>query len=410
MAPADECAATDPYFKKIIPFNQFGLRLRFRVSQDLFSSYDIDAGTRLLLRTVAEGGGDRRAILDLGCGYGPLGLTLKGLHEGAAVHLVDRDALAVEYARQNAELNGIAGVEVYGSLGYDDLTRRDFDLILANIPAKAGEAAIAHFLRDAGRHLAPGGLVAVVVVSRLEPLVERVLGALPEVAVLLRRARERHTVFHYRFAAPPAGPDPDGRGALERGVYDRGVARFSFGDLTFPLRTAHNLPEFDAPSQATALLVEGLRGLGRPAVERALLFNPVQGHAAVAVWQTLGPGTIDLIDRDLLALRYARLNLALNGCPGERVNLAHQVGIPHEPGGRADLMAGVLREYEGPAAVAAAVEGGAARLAPGGALVVAGGSTAVARLVAHLRTRKTLRVEERRKRAGHGLLVLRASG
>lgn len=399
----------DPYFKKVIPFNQFGLRLGFRVAQDLFSSYDIDVGTKLLLRTIAgnEGGGFG-ALLDLGCGYGPIGLTLKVLNEEAAVHLVDRDALAVAYARRNAELNGIPGVEVYGSLGYDDLRRGGFDLISSNIPAKAGEAAIAHFLRDADRHLAPGGLVAVVVVSRLAPLVERILGAMPNVAVLLQRAGQGHTVFHYRFTGPRAEPDPDGRSALERGVYERGEAIVSFGDLAFPMRTAYNLPEFDSPAHTTALLVEGLRGLPRPDPGRALAFNPGQGHLPVALWKTLWPSTIDLVDRDLLALRCARRNLALNGCPGERVSLSHQVGIPPEPRGQSDLVAGVLREYEGPEAVAAAIAGAAGRLAAGGVIVTAGSSTAVSRLVAHLRSRKMLRVEERKKRGGNSLLVLRA--
>ena len=399
----------DPYFKKVIPFNQFGLRLSFRVSQDLFSSYDIDVGTRLLLRTIAdEDIGRFASILDLGCGYGPIGLTLKALHPAAAVHMVDRDALAVEYSRRNAELNGVSGMEVYGSLGYDDVKRGDFDLIISNIPAKAGEAAIAHFLRDAALRLAPGGLVAVVVVSRLAPLVERVLGAMSEAAVLLRRAREGHTVFHYRFTGPPAGVAPDNRSALERGVYDRGEGVFSFGDLAFPMRTAHNLPEFDSPGHLTELLVEGIRGVAPAGVERALAFNPGQGHAAVALSKLLSPRAVDLVDRDLLALRYSKLNLVSNGFPEERVSIAHQVGIPSDPGARCDLIAGVLREDEGPAAVAATIEGAARRLSPGGMIVLSGGSTAVSRLVAHLRPRKLLRVEDRKKRGGNSLLILRS--
>lgn len=401
----------DPYFKKVIPFTWFGLRLRFRVSQDLFSSYDIDAGTRLLLRTVAEGDRDRfGVILDLGCGYGPIGLTLKGLNPGADVHMVDRDALAVEYARRNAEMNGLSGVAVYGSLGYDGLRRTGFDLIISNIPAKAGDAAITHFLRDAARHLAPGGLVAVVVVSRLEPLVERVLGETPEIAVSLRRAREGHAVYHYGFRDRPAGTEPDGRSALERGVYDRGEVTVSLGGSTFPMRTAYNLPEFESPSHATALLVEGIRGVARPGLDSALVFNPGQGHGAVFLWRGAGPAALDLAGRDLLALEYARLNLLSNGCPAERIALEHQAGLAGEGGARFDLIAGVLPEHEGQAALRASIDRAAARLAPGGALVVAGSSTAVSRLVAHVRTRKGLRVADRKKRGGNGLLVLRAAG
>src|SRR5215208_4474910 len=103
--------ATDVYYKKTIPFNFSKQRLQFRVSQDLFSSHDIDVGTRFLLRTLVTSKelGRPSAILDLGCGYGPIGLTLKSLYPDAVVHLTDRDALAVEYTGQNAVLNGFQG-------------------------------------------------------------------------------------------------------------------------------------------------------------------------------------------------------------------------------------------------------------------------------------------------------------
>ena len=66
---------TDVFFKKTIPFNFSGQRLLFRVSQDLFSSHDIDVGSKFLLRTVLTSPhvGRPLAILDLGCGYGPMG-------------------------------------------------------------------------------------------------------------------------------------------------------------------------------------------------------------------------------------------------------------------------------------------------------------------------------------------------
>ena len=76
-------------------------------------------------------------ILDLGCGYGPIGLTLKALRPESAVHMTDPDALAVAYSRRNAEINRLDGVKIYGSLDYDSITERDFDLVISNIPGKA---------------------------------------------------------------------------------------------------------------------------------------------------------------------------------------------------------------------------------------------------------------------------------
>ena len=98
----------DVYFHKTVTFRAWKHSLQFRTSQELFSSHDIDTGTKFLLRTIVEADyGNFQRILDVGCGYGPLGLTLKSLHPDSIVHLFDRDALAVEYSRQNAELNGL---------------------------------------------------------------------------------------------------------------------------------------------------------------------------------------------------------------------------------------------------------------------------------------------------------------
>ena len=94
------------YFKKVLSFKYEDRPLQFRVAQELFSSYEVDAGTRFLLRTLNQlPVGEIKRVLDVGCGYGPLGLTLKALDIGRTVHLVDRDALAVDFAQQNAELN-----------------------------------------------------------------------------------------------------------------------------------------------------------------------------------------------------------------------------------------------------------------------------------------------------------------
>ena len=100
----------DVYFKKIIEFHAWKQRLEFKVSQDLFSSFDIDQGTKFLLRSIVEANYQKpETILDLGCGYGPIGLTLKSMFKDCTVHMVDIDALAVEYSRQNAKLNGLSG-------------------------------------------------------------------------------------------------------------------------------------------------------------------------------------------------------------------------------------------------------------------------------------------------------------
>ena len=394
----------DVYLKKVITLKHWRKTLRFEVSQDLFSSFRVDIGTRFLLNTLIESGSHPfRKVLDLGCGYGPVGLVLKSSAEYAAVHMVDRDALAGEFTRRNVILNGFSGVEVYGSLGYDDIAGSDFDLIVSNIPGKAGDSVITHFLRDACHFLKPGGLVAVVVVNAIVSLIEGILGSTPGIEVVFRQSRSGHTVFHYRFSGEAA----EYQNAFDRGVYKRGESDFTFDKMKYHMNMARGLPEFDSLHYRTELLLEGLREFGQKGPANIAVYSPGQGHLPVVLWRTLQPESITLIDRDLLALRCSLANLILNGCPDVSISLLHRVGFTVDSGGKFDLVAGVLREEEGPAAIAQTIAGAAQNLDLDGMLSVSGSSTAAARLTDLIKLEKRLEVIEKRKRRGYCLLVMK---
>ena len=395
---------TDVYFKKVIPLRYGGRVLQFRVAHDLFSSHDIDQGTRMLLRSLD--GENRRfaSALDLGCGYGAIGLAMRAAGHVEMAHMVDRDALALDYARQNAQLNSIDGVEIYGSLGYDDVPAARFDLIVSNIPGKAGEPVISHLLLDAAGHLVPGGLVAVVVIDSIVPYVTSILEGAPEVEVVYRRDTAAYSVFHYRFTAD-AGVAP-GPG-FDRGVYEWRRVEFMCNGVSMGLRTAHDLPEHEGPSRATELLLESIAAVGADDARRCVMFNPGQGYAPAYLAKHATPSLIDLVDRDLLSLRHTRGNLLSGGYVG-RVELWHQTGLAGlGEAAPASLIAGVLREDEGPAAVLATVDAAADQLAPGGLLLLGAGSTAATRVEKHLRSRRDLRVRERKRKRGSSMLVVR---
>ena len=394
----------DPYYKKEVTLRIGGRGLVFRVSQTLFSSFGIDAGTELLLRTLHREGGKFRRVLDLGCGYGPIGIALKCLNPAAAVHMVDRDALAVRYAAQNALLNGVDDAVVYPSIAFDDIEDRDFDLIAMNMPGKGGEAVIASWMRAVPLYLSRNGRVAVVVVSPLEPLVNEVVDGVPGAGVVLRRRRAGHTVLVYSVDSGQDQPQPLVR-SFDRGDYDRSHAAFAYGQTRYSMRTVFGLPQFDSLGHQTLLLFSVLESLHQSTGRRVLVLNPGQGHVPVLLAKTLTPGSIDMVDRDLLALRCSARNLILNGYDGSRVSTGHG---EITDGGRSqyDLIVGEMRDDEGPDVAAMKLRQAVDRLAPGGEMVAAGSSTTITRLIKVCRAERLGTFKERRRRRGSSVLVV----
>lgn len=150
-----------------------GQHLRFASRFGLFSPRGVDEGTRLLLDHLQVRPEDD--CLDLGCGYGAIGLTMAKLAPGGRTVLVDRDVVAVEYARRNVALNALENVDVLLGDGFEGLGDRRFDLVASNLPAKAGNEALYLLLADARASLRPGGRCAVVTLSGMRRFIERAL-------------------------------------------------------------------------------------------------------------------------------------------------------------------------------------------------------------------------------------------
>ena len=152
-----------------------GQRLSLRTTWGLFSPRAVDAGTQLLLRYLEVAEDDD--CCDLGCGYGPIGLVMARLASRGVTTMIDKDFVAVEYARRNAALNGIDNVEVVLSDGLNGVASRRFDVIATNLPAKSGKELYRIMFHDAARALAPGGRFYVVSLSSLRHFVKRELEA-----------------------------------------------------------------------------------------------------------------------------------------------------------------------------------------------------------------------------------------
>ncbi len=144
----------------------------FNTTWGLFSPKAVDEGTRLLLEKLEIHEDD--IALDLGCGYGPLGLAIAKAAPRGRVHMLDRDFVAIDYAQGNARRNGIDNAEIYLSNGFsavpEDLA---LDLVVSNLPAKVGNEMFRLMFHDAHLRMKPGARIVVVTVNGLRDFVKK---------------------------------------------------------------------------------------------------------------------------------------------------------------------------------------------------------------------------------------------
>ncbi len=402
----------DAYCSKTVRLRFCGMDLSFDLSHGLFSSFDIDAGTRLLLKTVAQrvAFDSLRSALDLGCGVGVLGICVARRAALAAVTLQDRDALAVAVAQRNAQANGCKGLSLDCGLAFWHLPPQPFDLILSNLPAKAGLPVLSHLLRSMRSRLAPGGLAAIVVV---DPLAAVVLDTLQQAGCVLdhRESTTSHTVVHFRPGAlgPSAGgsaDSPEAGPVEDLEPYIRGQAEFRHGGTSYRLQTVYSLPEFDTQDYGTSLAIDILGSFHTAG--QVLVWNPGQGHLPVYLAAKKGNAVkaIHLASVDSLELAVTGRNLRWLGIgPASATPLPFEHELQEKfPAGQMDLISAVPHPVPKAGWQRGLSEAAERLLRPGGGLLVAGSSTEIHR---YLQQQQGCRLVESRKLYGHRAVLLR---
>ena len=159
--------------KRDIVFRQRlrGMDFTFHSTWGLFSPRAVDEGSRLLIEQLEIEADD--ICLDLGCGYGPIGVAMGRLADKGKVYMVDRDFVAVEYATKNAKVNGLSNCRAVLGNGFDGLEAGKFNVVAANLPAKVGKELLYILLSDAKRRLVSGGAMYLVSVSGLRAFIKR---------------------------------------------------------------------------------------------------------------------------------------------------------------------------------------------------------------------------------------------
>lgn len=150
---------SDPKYWNFV-LNDFSFR--FKTDNGVFSKKEVDFGSRLLIEEftepVIEGN-----ILDVGCGYGPIGLSMAQQMKDRLVHMIDVNDRALSLAAENARLNGVENVCIYESDRLENVKGNRFAAILTNPPIRAGKKVVHDIFEQSYDYLLPGGELWVVI-------------------------------------------------------------------------------------------------------------------------------------------------------------------------------------------------------------------------------------------------------
>ena len=139
--------------------------LKFETDSSIFSPNSIDNGTLALLSEIDFLPSDK--VLDLGCGYGVVGILAGKLIGEENIIMCDISERAVEYAMKNAVINGVPDIKIRLSDGYQNVEENNFTLILSNPPYHADFSVPKKFIESGFSKLAMGGKL-VMVTKRLD--------------------------------------------------------------------------------------------------------------------------------------------------------------------------------------------------------------------------------------------------
>lgn len=148
--------------RKTISSELCGATLSFTTDAGVFSKGGVDFGSRLLVESFVMPDVDG-AVLDVGCGYGPIGLTIANLFPDRQIQMVDVNERAIALSKENAMQNQLTNTKIYPSDGLLAVESSDFAAILTNPPIRAGKDVVFSFYRNSFTKLVIGGELWVVI-------------------------------------------------------------------------------------------------------------------------------------------------------------------------------------------------------------------------------------------------------
>lgn len=333
----------EAYGSKTVTLRFKGVDIQLYLSHGLFSSYDVDTGTRLLLRVLSYYIDEIAAhskpfpsyILDAGSGTGVIGVALGSYFktigwDNFQIRAEDRDELARQFTACNGRANGLEAPNLTAhteALLYDG---GPYDWIISNIPAKAGLPVLEYFVGRSLTILKNQGRVFVVIVEKLAPLFKEWI--LQYGAEIIEETQgSEHRVFVYGKATEnnSAERHPQAIEDFSWAPYIRHRGTYQLINIEYELESFHGVADFDHPhflNQLMAPLSVKLKDrlfrlLTNTIPSSVLFFECSQGHFPLwfITWldQTCPGIAIKTLiaGRNVLALEAAKQNMPSDNPP-----------------------------------------------------------------------------------------------
>ncbi|MCX8171207.1 MAG: methyltransferase [Candidatus Bathyarchaeota archaeon] len=142
-----------------------GRRFQFLTSKSVFSKNCVDLGTKILVEHMILP--EKGYVLDMGCGYGVIGIVAAALNPNIHVIMVDINRRAVNLAKHNIKINRVNNAEARCGNLYEPVKGMVFECILSNPPISAGMATVRAIVVEAPKYMSEGGMFQVVVRSKI---------------------------------------------------------------------------------------------------------------------------------------------------------------------------------------------------------------------------------------------------
>ena len=168
---------TSQHDEHIIDYQVSGIDLKFTTDAGVFSKLRVDYGSGVLIKKMVDVVFPQNDILDVGTGYGPIGLFAAKFWPKQTVEMIDVNERGLDLAKKNAEINHVNNVAIFSSDVYSNIaSAKKYGLILTNPPIRAGKKVVSNILSGAKNHLVSEGVLLVVIQKKQgEPSARKLL-------------------------------------------------------------------------------------------------------------------------------------------------------------------------------------------------------------------------------------------